>query len=191
MAIQSLWIDLIQEAEGKPDQKETLEKLVTQLKEFSENRKLDDSAHAAWAIAADVAGDRLPLRTLLSSWSNDSSKNVDLKLRNRLFSLAVLRLHRAGNEIDDSKLIDTLMAHVAKWDGVDQIPLFAELGRQALSQKDVERAKAFWGQAAKLTDSNQLQILDLAIVAANADFSDLSITSALASAKRERSNCGQ
>ena len=181
--IQSLWIDLVQEAEGKPDQKETLEKFVTQLKELSESRKLDDSAHTAWAIAANVAGDRQPLRTLLSGWSNDSSKDVDLKVRHRLFSLAVLRLYRVGNEVDDSKFLDTLMPHVAKWDGVDQLPLCAELGRQALSRKDVERAKAFWGQAAKLSDSHPLQILDLAIVAANAELSDLSIESALASAK--------
>ncbi|MDX1928786.1 MAG: tetratricopeptide repeat protein, partial [Pirellulaceae bacterium] len=66
--IQSLWIDLIEEAEGKPEQADALEKLVTQLNTLSDNRKLDDSAHAAWAIAADVAGDGQPLRQLLANW---------------------------------------------------------------------------------------------------------------------------
>ncbi|MDX1925819.1 MAG: DUF1583 domain-containing protein [Pirellulaceae bacterium] len=182
--IQSLWIDLIEEAEGKPEQAEALEKLVTQLKTLSDNRKLDDSAHAAWAIAADVAGDGQPLRQLLANWGDDSGENVDLKLRRRLFTLAALRLYRGTKDVaEDIKLLNTLATNVAKWDAADQLPLFAELGRQALVRKDLERAKVIWGRTAKLSGTSPLQALDLAIVAANADFVDLSIETAIALGK--------
>lgn len=181
--IQSLWIDLVEEVQGHPEQTEALAKLVEQLKGLAESRKLDDSATGAWALAADIAGDREPLRALLSDWMSNSQSS-DLGLRHKLLVLATLRFDRGATDADANRqLIDKILTNVKEWEGADQLSLLAELGRQSLMRKDSPRAKEIWTKVASINGLTQMQMLDLALAAANADFADLSIEVASASAK--------
>ncbi len=182
--IQSLWIDLVEEAQGKPDQAESLAMFTAKLRELSETRSQDDSAVVAWAITADVANDRAPLRNLIARWLDDTSKNIDLKLRQRCITLAALRLDRSpGNSEEDRRLIESVIASASDWEADNQLFFLAELGRQAHSRSDSARVQEVWSKAGKLVNASQMQLLDLSVAAANADLSALSLEVAFASTK--------
>lgn len=106
--LSSLWIELVEEAGRDVSLTDQVKEFAAEMKSLATQRPEDDSATAAYAIAADISGDGQPLRDLVMRWdkeSEDDSVIADPKLRNRLMMVSLLRLDRFVRQLKSNKTI--------------------------------------------------------------------------------------
>jgi tetratricopeptide (TPR) repeat protein len=188
--ISSLWVNLVEDLPNDPDDAEKLQGLVEELKQLREQRPDDLSVRAAMAIAADVAGDREPLRKWLSQMAEtvnekDNSRPSTSAKELQTVTVGLLRLDRASADGDQGKQDRELAARFPFHadDPVSKVlaaHFYAQLGKQAQQRGETERAEAAWRQAVT-RKPNQLLLLDLALASVELEMPELSAAAFAAS----------
>jgi tetratricopeptide (TPR) repeat protein len=165
-ALSSLWMELVEEAGKDPTQTDPFKAFVDDMKTLAMQRPDDDSAAAAYAVAADVSGDIQPLRDLIAQWIDDlegDSAVENPKLRNRLLMVSLLRLDRSdpGNDpTDDRKRVAGIkLGSSAGMSAVDVTYFLAGLSKQTLSREDLETTRRLWEYVIGLNSSFAAQSL--------------------------------
>ena len=180
--LQSLWIEMVEQAGNQPAQAKSLKSLTESLAALREKRPKDDSVAFAHAFAADITGDPAALRKLVTTWTDKTGSQdavEDLKLRQRILVIAALHFARTDND-EDRQFVEKIAFDTSgDWSWENRVPLLAGLGRLAVERGDKTTAKRFW-DAARTSEPGQLTVLDLAQAAAEAGMLELSYDAAAA-----------
>lgn len=196
--VTSVWTNILDSAIKDPSQAEAIGALKAKLSVLAKDRPADDSAQAAFAFLACSSGDRAPLRQLVENWLKSTSTAVhNGRLRRQLMLLGLMELNRGAVTEDDRALFDLALAADRRDVPIEyQFMLRAELGRGALDRGDRTSAESLWTSILELDVEQQApsfvgirslgqsQLLELAVAAVQADFIELSLSAAHASASK-------
>lgn len=181
--IQSLWIEMFEQAVNNPKLADKRKALIERLNNLKAKRPQDDSVALAYAVASDMEKNPKPLRALIEVWkTNTEEQEIGNPLyRRQALILAILHVGRSQGK-EDRQFVDRFVAeNLPDWTWEHRMLLLAELGRQALKENDTARAGQLWQRL--LTGSqSQLILLDLAHAAAESKLPMLSYQAATVAA---------
>lgn len=175
--LSALLVDLLEEASHDTDTEQDFATLVGEWTSSLEQRPDDDSLAAAHAIAADLNGDRQPLRELTDRWSADWKENAEVEepaVRNRLLLVCLLRLDRAasGDAADEDHSKASALEPTENVSSKEFVYFLADLGRQATAREQNERGQELWERAAAI-GGDRYAMLDLSQAAVAAGMKPL------------------